>query len=266
MTQLSISHRDSLPTAPMGLRRTHHYTDNVLVVVLSAGHANAFGRLNRLSAEPLCSYRLHRRRTRFSWRSAWLGALTALGLAGGLAAAAGATQPDRPIRIALPPARPAATLAPSALIERAGSSNSTAKRSPPLPRAGLGPVPPAGTTSAFIARPAVAPPKSASRPGGGGSAEFYRADPVQAAAQRAILSGIAQSWTYGGLTGVVIAGPLDLGSNRACHRIALWAENGPESGDSMAFTSCLNDRGEWRTPAGLWPELPAGPADLVELR
>ena len=266
MTQLSIPHRDDLPTAPMGLRRKHHNTDDVLVVVLGAGHATSFGRLIRLSVDHHYSYRVQRSRTLFSWRSAWLGALTALGLAGGLAAAAGATQPDRPIRFALPPARPAATLAPSALIERAGGSNSTARRSPPLSPAGFGPALPAGAISDSIAKPSVAPPKIASRRVGVGSGEFYRADPVQAAAQRAILSGIAQTWTFGGLTGVVIAGPLEIGSNRACHRIALWAENRPGSGDSMAFTSCLNDRGDWRMPADLRPEPPPGSADLLELR
>ena len=266
MTQLSVPHFDDPHPAPAWLRPAGYQPREVVVVVLGAGQANPFGRLTRLSAEHTQSYRVRRRRTRFSWRSAWLGALSALGLAGGLAAAAGATQLDRPIRIELPPSRPAAALAPLSLIGRAVAPNTMAGRSNPLLRAKADRVLPAGTSAAPPAKLTATPPQSSSQSNGGGSGEFYRAEPVQAAAQRAILSGVAQSWTYGGLTGVVIAGPLDLRSNRACHRIALWAENRPESGDSMAFTSCLNDRGAWKTPAGLPPE-PSGESDnLLELR
>ena len=121
------------------------------------------------------------------------------------------------------------------------------------------------TSATTRAELAAAPPAVLSRSKSGGSSEFYRADAVQAAAQRAILSGIAQSWTYAGLTGVVIAGPLDLRSNRACHRIALWAEDRSGSGNSMAFTSCLNDRAEWKTPAGLPPEPPSESTDFPQL-
>ncbi|QGN56084.1 hypothetical protein [Novosphingobium sp. Gsoil 351] len=250
MTQPSIPHRDSPPAAALLLRRSRRKTLDVFVVVLPAGHADAFGRPARLMTEIPYSCRVHGRRARYSWRSSWLGALIALALAGGIAAAAGATQPDRPIRIVLRPARPAVTLAPSALIERASLSNATAKRSLSLSPTGRGPVPSPGNTSAFIATPAVAPPNIASRPGGGHSGEFYRAEPVQAAAQRAVLTGIAQSWAYGGLTGVVVAGPLEMDEGQACHRVALWAENRPGSGVSTGFTTCLNDRGDWTTPDG----------------
>ena len=263
MTQLSVPHFGGPPPATRWLRPAVWQSGEGLVVVLAAGPTSAFGRWTRLSPASGSACLVRAGRTGFSWRSAWLGAFAALGLVGGLAAVADATQPERPIRIALPDSQPATTLAVPrprgrAMPPATSPGQSTARlqadeRSAPrsdAPRAQL----------------AVTPPTIAAQRAGAGSDEFYRAQTVQAATQRAILSGIAQAWSYGGLTGVVIAGPLDLRANRACHRIALWAESRPESGDSMAFTSCLNDRGEWRTPAGQPPEPPADSAALLELR
>ena len=234
--------------------------------MLGTGPTSAFGRLTRQAPASGSAYRIPRGRTGFSWRSAWLGAFAALGLVGGLAAVADATQPERPIRIALPDPQPATALS---MPRRGGPAQPPASS----PERSTAPLQAderlAPRSDAPRAQFALTPPTIASLRAGAGSDEFYRAQPVQAAAQRAILTGIAQTWSYGGLTGVVIAGPLDLRANRACHRIALWAESRPESGDSMAFTSCLNDRGQWRTPAGLRPESSAGSAgsaDLLELR
>ena len=266
MTQISVPYFADPPPAPAWLRPAECDVREILVVVLGTGPAKPFGRLRRLSAEQTQSYRVMRRRTRFSWRSAWLGALSALGLVGGLAAAAQATQPERPIRITLPPSRPPTALASLAYIERAKAPGSSRGQLRTSPRSLAEPVLPASASAAPTERLALTPPQGPARSTGGGSAEFYRAEPVQAAAQRAILSGIAQSWTFGGLTGVVIAGPLELRSNRACHRIALWAENRPDSGDSMAFTSCLTDRGKWKVPAGVLLEPSRESIDLLELR
>ena len=265
MTQLSIPHFDGPPATPTWLRPADHKAGEILICVVGPGRANRFDRLTSLSPDSVQSYRVQRRQTGFSWRSAWLGALSALGLVGGLAAAAEATQPEQPIRIALPLARPAVEPAPLALVQREGASNAK------LGRSSISPI----ALSLPVLRPdspAFAPVKLASKPAkvsklrnNAGSAEFYRADPIQAAAQRAILSGVAQAWTFGGLTGVVVAGPLELRSKRACHRIALWAESHPGSGDSMGFTSCLSDGGDWKTPTGLREEPLDDSVDLLHL-
>ena len=265
MTQLYVPRFASLPPAPAWLRPVERESGEVLIVVLGDRQSHSADRFTRLSSDSAQAYRIRRRQPRFSWRSAWLGALSALGLVGGLAAGAEATQPDRPIRIALPPARPtaaSATPAPAMLVVPVMVPNSSPGRSNTGLRARGGSTLPSDDPISSSTKLAGTTPRVSSRPSDGGPGEFYRAEPVQAAAQRAILSGIAQSWTYGGLTGVVIAGPLDLHSNTACHRIALWAENRPESGGSMAFTSCLNDRGEWKTPAGLRPAPSSGSIDL----
>ena len=262
MNQLDDLRCGGLSHAPAWLRPGKNEAAKVLIVLLGGERAHSTGRLTRLSANSAQTYRIQRRQTCFSWRSAWLGALSALGLVGGLAAAAQATQPDRPIRIALPPARPATAPAPAMLVGPVMVPSSSPGRSNTGLRARGGSTLPSDASISSSAKLAGTPPSVSSRPSDDGSDEFYRAEPVQAASQRAILSGIAQSWSYGGLTGVVIAGPLDLHSNTACHRIALWAENRPESGDSMAFTSCLNDRGEWKTPAGLRPAPSSGSIDL----
>ena len=265
MTQLSIPLFDGLPAAPTWLRPADHEAGEILICVVGPGRTNRFGRLTRLSPDSVQSYRVQRRRTSFTWRSAWLGALSALGLVGGLAAAAEATQPERPIRIALPLARPAVEPASLAPVQSGGVSDAEPGRSSISQIALQSPVLRPDV-------PVIAPVKLATKPAkvstlrsNAGSGDFYRAEPIQAAAQRAILSGVAQSWTFGGLTGVVIAGPLELRSNRACHRIALWAQSHPESGDSMGFTSCLNDGGDWKTPAGLREESLAESVDLLRL-
>ena len=262
MTQVYIPRFASLPPAPAWLRHVERESGEVLIIVLGGGQSRSADRFTRLSSDTAQAYRIRRRQPRISWRSAWLGALSALGLVGGLAAGAEATQPDRPIRIALPPARPAVATAPAMLVAPAIVPSSSPGRSNTGLRARGGSTQPSDASISSSAKLAGTQTRVFSRPSDGGSGEFYRAEPIQAAAQRAILSGIAQSWSYGGLTGVVIAGPLDLHSNTACHRIALWAENRPESGDSMTFTSCLNDRGEWETPAGLQPPPSSGSIDL----
>lgn len=264
MTQLSVPHFDHPPPAPAWLRPADLDPRDIVIVVLGAGHANRFSRLTREPQTHAQAYRVHRRQGRFSWRSAWLGALSALGLAGSLAAAAEATQTDRPIRIALPAPRPAPSLVPPPLSARTVGSNYQSRRSNPIPGAEEPASAPAGAVIP-AAKLAPSPPHAQARTDADSSGEFYRAEPVQAAAQRAILSGVAQSWSYGGLTGVVIAGPLDLRSNRACRRIALWAESQAQPGDSMAFTSCLNDRSEWKTPADMRSELPSEFAGIVRL-
>ena len=254
MTQLSVPHFDGLPSTPAWLRPADGETGQVVFVVLRAGQATLSGRLTRLSPDDAHSYRVLRQRTMFSWRSAWLGALSALGLVGGIAAAAEATQPDRPIRIALPPSRPATVVAPLGFVEPAKALGSVPGRSQPSPLADINRSPqPVASLTAATNRKAT-PQKVAPQSSSSSSGEFFRAEPVQAAARRAILSGIAQFWTYGGLEGVVVAGPLEMRSNQACHRIALWAENQGKSGDSMTFASCLNDRGEWKSPARLRPD------------
>ena len=265
MAQLYVPRFVSLPAVPMRLRVAESESSEVLIVVLGRGQARSTGQLTRLSSDFAKGNRVRRRQPHFSWRSAWLGALSALGLVGGLAAAADATQPDHPIRIALPPTRPAAALAPSALVESLAVPSELQGRLNTRLRAENVSVLRMDTSTTSSTRLDVITPKSSPQPNGSGSGEFYRAEPLQGAAQRAILSGIAQTWTYGGLTGVVIAGPLELRSSRACHRIALWAENRPDSGDSMAFTSCLNEQGQWRTPAGLRPELTGDYGDLPQL-
>lgn len=239
---------------PAWLRPADHEAGELLIVAVGGGDARSVGRLTRLRTDPVQTYRVRRRQPGFSWRSAWFGALSALGLVGGLAAGAEATQPDRPIRIALPLARPAAAPAPAMLVGPVMAPSFSPGRSNTGLRARGGLALPSVTSISSSALLPGTLPRTPPQLGSGGSGDFYRAESIQAAVQRAILSGIAQSWTLGGLTGVVIAGPLELRSGRACHRIALWAENRPESGDSMGFASCLNDRAEWKTPPGQEPD------------
>lgn len=249
MAQLSVPRFDSLFPASDWLPAGDRASGDVMIVVLAARHVEPSGRLTRLPPDFRQVYRVKRDQTRFSWRSAWLGALAALGLVGFLAAAAQASQAPAPIRIALPLPRPVAALtalpaAKHGLVMKAGTRRSAGISSEQKIPA-LTPDDPAALAAAPLLRTV--------RPSDSGTGEFFRANLVQAAAQHAILSGVAQTWAYGGLTGYVVAGPLDLSSNRACHRIALWAEQKEQPGASMAFTSCLTAQGNWKSPPG--PEL-----------
>lgn len=107
---------------------------------------------------------------------------------------------------------------------------------------------------------AVRPMATAPTSGDSALAEIGDLPEVAAATSLALRSGVAQSWQANGLSGVAVAGPLQLEGSNVCRTVAVLADGGAGR-QTVNSVRCMTRAGTWIRRAPADPgEMPASAA------
>ena len=142
----------------------------------------------------------------------------------------GADEPVDAIRFMLPAPKVEVPLQPT--FDRAGAPGNPA-------------VVESGATSLVSSRKqAPRPAAPVSGAASGALAEIGDLPEVAAATRLALRSGVAQRWQAKGLSGVAVAGPVQLDDSNVCRTIAVLADGGA-GGQTVQSVRCMTRAGTW---------------------
>lgn len=168
----------------------------------------------------------HEKPRRLGWKSIAL--LAFLPIATMSALALRPSDDHRSIRIMLPPTRVAEASAPQALPH-------------------IVDVPP--HLSSALARASAPPRFRTARPRPTDAfVEIDKLPEVEAATQLALTSGVAQRWQALGLSGAVVAGPVQVQGGSPCRTVSVMTSNDTGSAGTTASMRCMTRNGGWIRP------------------